>query len=186
MSEKNVCVWFFFFFYFCFSCSILLSADTSLAHPYSLPGFWSRIRSYQSIWHPPPSWIMESWWSYYWTIGRFGSVPEFMLFVFPWVSILLQTTANNFHWHLWLQADYGSGCLALQSPTYQEHLCTFLSQKSQTSDPNGLVLDEEPNWSLPSVLLIILGFYSILDIGDALSLKFLVYIYRYYDKNKEN
>lgn len=52
--------------------------------------------------------------------------------------------------------------------------------------PNSLLLGEKPNWSLPSVLLIILGFCSILDIGEVLSLEFLFYIHHHYDNNKEN
>lgn len=38
---------------------------------------------------------------------------------------------------------------------------------------------------LPSVLLIILGFCSILDTGDLLSLEFLFYIHHHYDSNNK-
>lgn len=67
-------------------------------------------------------------------------------------------------------------------PPTQSFLLFSISQEP-TSRPNSLLLDEGPNWILPSLLLIILGFCSFRDIEDILSLVLLFYIYNYYQNN---
>lgn len=158
-------------------------------HPSSPPGCWSRIRSCKCICDPPLSWIMGLWWSWYQTNGQLSLSPETMLFAF-WGGGQYFSTIQSRSFPGTLEV-LASGRFGLWfSTTSNSHPprapSTFSIQESQMPGPNNLLLDEKPNWSLPSVLLIILGFCSILDIGEVLSLEFLFYIHHHYDNNKEN
>lgn len=67
-------------------------------------------------------------------------------------------------------------------PPTQSPLLFSVSQEP-THRPNSLPQDEGPNWILPSLPLIILGFCSFMDFEDILSLVLLLYIYNYYESN---